>query len=53
MLGFKLQPADHLGQNMRTIYRALTSHYGLLGFIIPLMARAEVLIQGIWKQDTG
>ncbi len=52
-LGYNLRSVETVEPTMRNIYKTLASQYDPLGFIIPFMTRAKVIIQDLWKHNLG
>lgn len=47
-LGYQYRPIKHATITMRTAYQVLGTQYDPLGFIVPFIPRAKVLIQQLW-----
>ncbi|KAL7841401.1 hypothetical protein SRHO_G00250920 [Serrasalmus rhombeus] len=53
MLTYKSRVMSHGPATMRFIYKVLASQYDPLGYIIPFVTRAKVLVQRLWGKRCG
>lgn len=53
MLGYKHRPVQYAAPTMCIIYRVLASQYDPLGFILPNITRAKMLVRRLWDKNRG
>ncbi|KAL6457425.1 hypothetical protein MHYP_G00343880 [Metynnis hypsauchen] len=53
MLTYKSRVTSHGPATMRVIYKVLASQYNPLGYILPFVTRAKVLVQRLWGKHHG
>ncbi|KAL6469323.1 hypothetical protein MHYP_G00228470 [Metynnis hypsauchen] len=53
MLTYKSRVMSHGPATMRVIYKVLASQYDPLGYILPFVTRAKVLVQRLWGKRRG
>ncbi|KAL7830010.1 hypothetical protein SRHO_G00311370 [Serrasalmus rhombeus] len=53
MLTYKSRAMSHGPATMRVIYKVLASQYDPLGYIIPFVTRAKVIVQRLWGKRRG
>ena len=52
-LGYKHRSIPSAEPTLRYVYRVLASQYDPLGYIIPFTTRAKVIVQALWKKESG
>ncbi|XP_016519033.1 uncharacterized protein LOC107833689 [Poecilia formosa] len=50
VIGYKHRPLNYGPLTMRNIYKVLASQYDPLGYILPYMTRAKVLVRQLWEK---
>ncbi|XP_067283159.1 uncharacterized protein [Pseudorasbora parva] len=50
-LGYQSRLADCSTPTMRNIYKVVASQYDPLGFLVPYITRAKILIQSLWAKQ--
>lgn len=50
-LGYRSRLTDHATPTMRNIYKVVASQYDPLGFLVPYVTRAKILIQSLWAKQ--
>nr|XP_061835547.1 uncharacterized protein LOC133618822 [Nerophis lumbriciformis] len=50
-MGYKHRPIEYGVPTMRNIYRVLASQYDPLGFILPYITRAKMLVRRLWEKN--